>query len=296
MGDSVTAAEFTVLGAGGFIGGHLAAHLRAAGHRVATPDRAAAPAKVAAGHVIYCIGRTADFRRRPFDTMDAHVSVLLDLLRAGRFRSVLFLSSTRVYGIGGGGREDEPIKVDPNRPDDLYNISKLAGEALCLTDPRPTVRVARLSNVYGAGMPAENFLSQVLDAAAKGCLEIGEAPESSKDYIAVEDVCRALERIARSGAERLYNIASGVNLTHGELAAALARATGTAPRFRAGAATRAFPRVDTTRLSALFTDAPDGPWSPRCLLDDLDALLRRVEPGRQGRRPADSLEPTRSLP
>ena len=45
-------------------------------------------------------------------------------------------------------------------------MTKLAGEALCLADPRSTTRVARLSNVYGIHMPADTFLGQVLREGA----------------------------------------------------------------------------------------------------------------------------------
>ena len=72
-------ARFTIVGAQGFIGGRLASHLAAHGHEVAMPARGALPAKDC-GHVVYCAGVTADFRRRAFDTVAAHVTHLAEAL------------------------------------------------------------------------------------------------------------------------------------------------------------------------------------------------------------------------
>ena len=77
---------FTVLGASGYIGSRLVAHLQAQGHTVWAPTRG--DTEVFArplGHVIYCVGLTADFRTRPFDTVDAHVGLLAEVLRRAQF-------------------------------------------------------------------------------------------------------------------------------------------------------------------------------------------------------------------
>ena len=63
------------------------------------------------GHAVYCIGLTADFRRRPQATMDAHVGVLGEVLRHGRFDSFLYLSSARLYRNAKTGAEDAAIRL-----------------------------------------------------------------------------------------------------------------------------------------------------------------------------------------
>ncbi len=89
---------FTVLGATGYIGSRLVAHLQAQGHTVWAPARGDAEVFTRPlGHVMYCVGLTADFRTRPFDTVDAHVGLLAEVLRRAQFESLLYLSSTRVY-------------------------------------------------------------------------------------------------------------------------------------------------------------------------------------------------------
>ena len=83
---------FTVLGASGYIGSRLVAHLRAQGHTVWAPARGDAEVFTRPlGHVMYCVGLTADFRTRPFDTVDAHVGLLAEVLRRAQFDSLLYL-------------------------------------------------------------------------------------------------------------------------------------------------------------------------------------------------------------
>ena len=126
-------ARFTILGATGFIGSRLANYLEKKGDRVTRSKFENAIAATDLGHVIYCIGLTADFRSRPFDTMDAHVNRLGEFLKNTHVQSFLYLSSTRIYGSASIADETTKISVDPSSPGDLYNISKVAGEALCLS-------------------------------------------------------------------------------------------------------------------------------------------------------------------
>ena len=276
-------APFTVLGASGYIGGHMVRFLRAAGHAVYAPRRGAPGAlDQPLGHVIFAIGLTADFRSRPLDTMDAHVSALAEVLRCGRFESLTYLSSTRVYAGLPRGCENAALVVNPSDASDLYNLSKLAGEALCLAQPSRQVRVARLSNVFGADMdrgpqPSANFLAALIrEATETGCIRLGTAPGSSKDYVAIDDVARALHRIALDGADRLYNVASGHNTANGDIAAAIARLTGCRVEVAPAALAVTYPPIDIRRLAALFP--PESPWAPANVLDRLSEILSARRP------------------
>ena len=87
-----------VFGAQGFVGRHLTDYLRGAGWEVLALGRGDETWRgQALGHVFYCIGLTADFRTRPFDTLEAHVSLAAEILREAAFDSFLYCSSTRVY-------------------------------------------------------------------------------------------------------------------------------------------------------------------------------------------------------
>jgi nucleoside-diphosphate-sugar epimerase len=250
--------SWTVLGATGTIGRSLAAYLRAAGYTVHTPGRGDGGLyRRPLGHVIYAIGLTADFRQRPYDTVQAHVSVLAELLQQGNFESLLYLSSTRVYGRAVGGREDNPLPVLTHDPSDLYNLSKLMGESLCLQDARAGVRVARLSNVVGGeDAGSANFLPSLVREALSGRIVLQTAADSSKDYIHIDDVAELLPRIAAGGRERLYNVASGVQTTHAQWTAQLAARTGCAIEVVPGAATVRFIPIDIGRIQAEFDFQP----------------------------------------
>jgi nucleoside-diphosphate-sugar epimerase len=251
------APSFTILGAGGFVGTALVAWLESQNHVVHAVTRAALPGLFAThrpvGHVIDCIGLTSDFRTRPLDTADAHVGLVARCLAELRFDSFLLLSSTRVYAHAVATHEDVAIPCLPTDPSDLYNVTKLAGEALCLTDARPTIRVARLSNVYGMDMPAETFLGQVLHEGFRtGRVLLSESGDSARDYINLSDVVRHLPAIACLGRARLYNLAAGCNTSHAAIAAQLRRLLGWDVGFALNAPTVRHPPIDTSRLDAEF--------------------------------------------
>lgn len=246
--------KFTVLGSTGFIGSAMVRHLRAEGMEVDTPSRDILKLGGNLGHVIYAIGLTGNFRQQPDAAIEAHVNVLRRLMDGAEFDSWLYLSSTRVYS---GLSPDVPATEDsalPIRPgaDSLYDLSKLLGESICLSRPEKTVRVARLSNVFGVGQSEHTFLGSVVrDLMRDGKSVIGQSPESSKDYISIDNVVKALALIAVKAKERLYNVASGHGLTHRELANVFS-GMGYKIDFAPGAPTRVFPPADISRIAREF--------------------------------------------
>lgn len=259
---------YTVLGATGFIGRHLVQALRGAGHDVFAPPKGSQELfERPLGHAIYCIGLTADFRNRPFETMRAHVGVLADVLEKAEFDSLLYLSSTRVYGSQASGTEQSVLTADVSNPSDLYNLSKLAGESLCRSCGRAGVRVARLSNVVGPDPDSENFVSALIRAALTGRIALHSHPDSAKDYILVDDTVALLPAIAAHGREWIYNVASGVNLRHRDIVERLAALTGCAVTIDDGAPLTSFLPLDTGRIRTEFG------YRPASVLDALPALL-----------------------
>jgi nucleoside-diphosphate-sugar epimerase len=258
----------TVLGASGFIGSRLSAELQRRGLEVRTPARDADLSGEDLGTVFYCIGLTGgDAPRRPFETVAAHVEKLSEVLRLCTFDQLVYLSSTRLYLGAPTGNENEELRIDPEDRGRVFNLSKALGESLVLRDDRPG-RVARLSNVYGQDWESESFLPAILTAACRdGSVTIRDAPESAKDYVHVEDAVEALIRIALDGRERIYNVASGRNVSHRELSDELRRVSGCTVDFEVDTASVVFPPIDTTRLQAEF------PFSPRVVLDDLAELV-----------------------
>ncbi len=263
--------RFTILGASGFIGSHLVPHLAHLGHECLAPGRGS-PLVLSRdlGHVIYCIGLTADFRTRPFDTVRAHVCYLADVLEHAAFDSLLYLSSTRIYGNSGEAEEGRPLLADPQNPGDLYNLTKTTGESLCFACGRPNVRAVRLSNVYGGDFASGNFLSSVLrDAVERKRVVLHTTLDSAKDYVSIDDVVELLPAIAQSGRHRLYNVASGINVSNGALLAEIRRLTGCELEVSGQARTVSFPRISIERVRQEFG------YSPSFVLDDLRQLIAR---------------------
>lgn len=260
--------KFTVLGASGFIGSHLAAAIRRRGHSVWTPGRDDDISAKPAGHVFYCIGVTAEFRKLPFETVEAHVTKLSQILRNGSFQSLIYLSSTRVYlGHTGPVDENASLLAEPARLDDLYKISKLAGEALALHSGRP-VRVVRISNVYGRDFRSGAFLPLIIESSlTTRTIRLESAPESERDWISIDDVVELLPRIAVEGTCAMYNLASGRNLTNGEIAERVAALTGAVVHSPHVGPKIMSPPIGTSRIQAEF------PFRPASLLDDLPALI-----------------------
>jgi nucleoside-diphosphate-sugar epimerase len=264
----------TVIGAQGFVGTHLVRYLRESGAAIFAP-RKGDPAILSEplGHVFYCAGLTADFRQKPFETVRAHVSYLLEVVERARYDSLLYLSSTRVYAGAMKGSENQNLRVNPCDPGDLYNLSKLTGEAVCLAAANQKVRIARLSNVYGAGMDPANFLASLIeDALMRGRIVLGISRDSAKDYVYVGDVVQLMAKIALSGHRRLYNIAAGFNVEAGPIIDRLSELTGCAIEVTPGAPTVTFPPIDIERIRTEFDFVPT-PLG--CLMEDLIADYRK---------------------
>lgn len=260
---------FTVLGASGYIGGSVAARLRKDGVEVFTPQKGDPEIfSRDLGHVIYAIGLTADFRSRPYDTARAHVSVLADVLEKCEFESLTYLSSTRVYGGADSSAAATNFSVDPCNPSDLYNLTKLTGESLCLNGKASQVKVVRLSNVVGVGEGrSENFIDSLIEEAKTGKLVLRSASESSKDYIHIDDVVEMLTRIAVSGRARIYNLASGKNVSHREWTDKIGSLLPCEIEYQPDAPLQTFPEMDISQLAGEFG------FSPRPVLSILPELI-----------------------
>lgn len=252
---------FTVLGASGFVGGQLTAALKSEyDATVLTPSLQLGYAALDElldcdlGHVFYCIGLTADFRSRPFDTVEAHICLLRRFLEQARFESLTYLSSTRVYEGAVTTTESSILQVSPINPGHLYNLSKLMGESLCYASGRKT-KVVRLSNVFGHVMRPQNFLYQILkQAVSAGQVHFLTSAQSSKDYVSVMDVVRWLPEIALYGLHPIYNVAGGHNISNSDIAMMLEK-KGITVSYSAEAPEWSFPAIDTRRLVQEFGEA-----------------------------------------
>lgn len=247
-------APVTVLGATGFIGRHLLARLRADGIACEAPARDDAGLfDRPLGHVIYAIGLTSDFRSRPLDTVQAHVCLLRRLIAAGNFDSLTYLSSTRVYAGASDTREQAALTVNPNHASDLYNLSKLMGESLCLHGGHPRARVARLSNIVGLRDAPDSFIDQLLEEGARdGRITLHTTLSSRKDYLYIDDAVDQILALAQSDATGIFNVAHGQGVDNRAIADCLEAALGYRVTEAPDAQPWAFADIDTQRMRTRF--------------------------------------------
>jgi cephalosporin hydroxylase/nucleoside-diphosphate-sugar epimerase len=257
----------TVLGSSGFIGAHLVRYFRKNKIEHQAPARYERLAGRDLGHIIYCIGLTGDFRDRPFDAVEAHVSKLLETIRGTKFDSILYLSSIRLYGGSRGvARESDDLRFNPADVEDIYSLSKATGEAVVLA-LGPKGRVARISNVYGVEQ-RESFLGTIIqEAIREGTITLRSSLESERDYISIDDLVPLLVGIATAGRQQIYNIAGGENITNREVTAAISALTGCSVSVVPGAPTTGFAHIDCSRVFQEFG------VSPARVLDDLPRLV-----------------------
>lgn len=262
---------FTVVGAQGFIGAALVQKLKQDGHKVAQITRESWPEIGAElGHVIYAAGQTTKFAQRPIETVQSQTSLPAKLLRSYKYNSFLYISSTRVYRSAISTHEGAALTVVPSHSDEIYNITKLAAECMCLALDNPCVRVVRLANIFGPFTNANNFLASILaDAAHTGSIHFQSAPETEKDYVDLRTVLELLPKISLTGQNRLYNLASGQNTSHKQIAEKFEQ-LGVSTQFEQFASIDKYLPIDISLLRSEF-DLPNYQ-----LIDELPNLLKHA--------------------
>lgn len=246
---------FTVIGSEGFVGRHVVAKLREQGAEPFCPRRDTQSLWTTdLGRVIYCAGLTGDYRSRPFATVEAHVSRFAQVVEKASFDRIVYLSSTRLYGllVDGTGKETRSIPVDPANVEHLYELSKMLGENLTLHHTGGRGVVARLSYVFAWDDGAQGFLSNWLRTARETrSLSLDSSPSVARDYIHVEDVADALVTLARGNCSEIVNVARGEAISNSEIADQF-RERGWSVNFsREGRAQAPAVAIDSTKLSEL---------------------------------------------
>ena len=276
----------TLIGGHGFIGRRLRARLERDGWACWVPLRDDPQLwQRDLGHVFYCAGLTADFAQQPFDTVEAHTSLLNRVLRDARFESLVYLSSTRLYdGLGesageGDATEDRSLYLSPDHPRHLYDLSKALGESLCRVAGQGRARVARLACVWSEGDDAEGFLPELLRqvregriAAAAGparrqIVRVDSSPHFARDYVHIDDVLDALVALATSSGFAIYNVAGGCNVGNAALFKCIGAASDCEVVAGHDRAAPAPPRISISRMAGAFG------WRPGDTLERVAQVL-----------------------
>lgn len=244
--------RISIFGGAGFIGTALNAELLRRGLRPELQSRGTPldrPPAGGWGTVVWAAGLTADFRRRPHDTISAHVGDLNILLQGGGVDRLVYLSSTRVYQRMESASETDAVLVQPSNPPDLYNLSKLAGESISLSSGLEAVAVARLSNIVGPHeIRRETFLGAICREAKTGQITLQSALTSAKDYLWIDDAARVVAELVRGNFCGIMNVAAGRNTPHQQWLDSLCRSSGAGYQIVPNAPEETFPTIDTRRM------------------------------------------------
>jgi dTDP-glucose 4,6-dehydratase len=164
-----------------------------------------------------------------FETNLRGTFTLLEAARAHHTPRFLHVSTDEVYGSLA-----EPFEADENyplRPSSPYSASKAGSDLLALsyfTTYRLPVIVTRASNNYGPHQFPEKLIPLMISNALDGRpLPVYGDGMQVRDWLYVEDHCRALAVVLEAGREgEIYNISGNRSLPNIEVVRKVLRATG----------------------------------------------------------------------
>jgi nucleoside-diphosphate-sugar epimerase len=175
--------------------------------------------------VLYFISTTTNqsvFSNLHLD-IDTNLSLFVDVLQNCKNRNITFnfISSGFVYGNDVLNAKE----TDCCNPTGFYSITKRCAEQLLISFCETfgvKYRILRIGNVYGLDKTissGKNVLGYMIGLLKNDQdIKLYEGGKFLKDYIYVEDVCRAIKLVLESGdTNEIYNIASGTSMIFGDI-------------------------------------------------------------------------------
>jgi dTDP-glucose 4,6-dehydratase len=200
-------------------------------------------------------------------------AILLDAAREVGLERFIHVSTDEVYGS-----LEPPLEADelfPLNPSSAYSASKAASDLLALAyfrTYRLPVVVTRSSNNYGPHQFPEKLIPlMILNALHEQALPIYGDGQQIRDWLFVDDHCRALVAILKNGRPgEIYNIAGHRSLTNLEVVRRILTATGRSESLM----TRVQDRPGHDRRYALSSEklVSEIGWTPVVEFDDGLAL------------------------
>ena len=159
----------------------------------------------------------------PFDAYMVNVSIantLLELLKIGKYRTLIHTSSSEAYGTAQYSPMDENHPTDPTTP---YAAGKAAADIMVHSFAKVLpldIAIVRPFNNYGPRQNAEGPLAGIIPATAKR-LKNGGKPvihgdgEQTRDFIYVKDTVRGLIMAYENENSRgqIMNLGSGKDIS-----------------------------------------------------------------------------------
>jgi len=193
-----------------------------------------------ADHVIHAASpaSAADFEKDPVGTIDTNLKGTDNVLRYAsecRSRSILFISSLKVYGsvpYGGNGKLSESSygTLDHTDPGNCYAVGKRAAEALCACYHEQygtPVRIVRPAYVYGASSLSDDrvWAQFLANAVRRENILLKSSGNALRSFVYVTDAVSAMLKVMLCGKDaQPYNISSDSDVTIRDFAQSVANA------------------------------------------------------------------------
>lgn len=168
-------------------------------------------------NILYFISTTTNqniFKDLHID-IDTNLSLLMDVLEQCKGKDITFnfVSSCFVYG----NDVLDAKESDCCNPTGFYSITKRCAEQLLISFCKTfdiKYRIFRIGNVYGLDptvTPGKNVLGYMITLLKQNQdIKLYDGGNYLKDYIFVEDVCKAINLLINNGkTNEIYNISSG---------------------------------------------------------------------------------------
>ena len=148
--------SYTIFGRG-FVGTNIVKFLKEKKCTIFLPKKGKFKFTKNLHNIICCIG-SDNWIKDPKGSYEANLGIVPKIIFNNKFSSFTFISSTRVYLGHGKNKTDEKslIQVNPNIRNFYFNSLKLTAESLCLSLPNKSIKVVRISNLFG-----NNFTNQI---------------------------------------------------------------------------------------------------------------------------------------
>ena len=174
------------------------------------------------------VDRSISESKKFVETNFVGVQTLLEASRLNSIETFLQVSTDEVYGSIDNGSWSESHPLLPNSP---YAATKAAADLLARSYFKTyglDVRVTRCSNNYGPRQFPEKFIPLIITRLMENLtIPIYGNGQNTRDWIHVEDHCRALYLVLTNGnAGEIYNIGGGKELKNIDLAEMLITMTG----------------------------------------------------------------------
>lgn len=172
----------------------------------------------------------------PNDVVQCNVNGTVHVLEACRRHAVgrlVAFSTSEVYGTAQYTPIDEAHPLHPQSP---YAASKVGADQICLSYARSfdlPVTICRPFNTYGPRQPARAVLPTIITQALAGDVIRLGALTPRRDLVFAEDTARGAMLLAECDAAlgEVVNLATGTDVSVGDLAEAVIRLTGGGKRI-----------------------------------------------------------------